>query len=192
MPRFAFGTAPDIIGSFAHRPDKGPISVRPHSSMDSTSIYSSNLFFAKDYSHNIPGIDWNKVCRGCNNPYCNCMERKWRSVCLHSVIDYFEENEYNGIQREGVYDAYYKTFRFMVKTEVLKRTRYWERINEILIPQCMIEGSLSEAYEMMQFELDLTYEYFLGQRVHNVQHHLDRIHGISRTGCGCDDNNVNK
>ena len=110
----------------------------------------------------------NKVCCGCNNPFRNCMERKWREVCLQGVIDFFEENDFDGIQRSKVYNAYFRTFRFMVRLEVLGRTKCWEMIDEIIIPQCMVEGSLEEAYEMMDFEQDLMFKYFNGNRVYNV------------------------
>ena len=98
---------------------------------------------------------------------------------------FFEEHDYDGIQRAGVYDAYYQTFLLLVRTEIEGRCGYWELGNNLILPTCMREGSLEEAYEMMGvFEDDLTFEYFMGRRVVDVQRHLDRIHGVFRGNCG--------
>ena len=98
---------------------------------------------------------------------------------------FFEEHDYDGIQRAGVYDAYYQTFLLLVRTEIEGRCGYWELGNNLILPTCMREGSLEEAYEMMGvFEDDLTFEYFMGRRVVDVQRHLDRIHGVFRGKCG--------
>ena len=180
-----FNTMPsDNIGNFRYpKAFNTPVSVTPISSMDRTSLYASNLLYKGELDDDGSGINMDQICRGCLNPYRHCMERKWRKVCLHSVMDFFEEHDHDGIQKEGVYKAYYNAFLMMIKAEIVRRSGYWECSKKLILPQCMKEGSLEEAYKMMNFEDDMTYEYCTCRRVYDVQRHLDRINGVFRGKC---------
>ena len=42
-------------------------------------------------------IDYTKICAGCRNPFNNCSEGKWRKICLHRVLDYLENKNFENI-----------------------------------------------------------------------------------------------
>ena len=86
-----FNTAPaDYIGSFRYPMPlkRTPITVTPYTSNDITSVYSAISPYAKEKENDSSGVDFNTICRGCQNPYRHCMERKWRKPCLHRVMDF--------------------------------------------------------------------------------------------------------
>lgn len=87
-----FNTAPaDFIANFSYlKAIKTPISVTPISSMDRASLCSSNSVYADEIDDNGSGIDMDKICRGYQNPYHHCMERKWRKVFLHSAVEFLK------------------------------------------------------------------------------------------------------
>ena len=184
----------DCIGNFRYPKAYNTIVlVTPVSSMDRTSLFTSNSVYTLEKDDDGSGIDMDRICRGCQNPYCHCMEKKWRKVCLHSVIDFFKEHDFDGIQRAGICEAYYKAFMMMMKAEIVQRSGYWECSKKFILPQCMREGSLEEAYEMMNnFEGDDTFEFFVGRCVYDVMLHLDRLNGVFRGKSAGSESNVSK
>ena len=115
------------------------------------------------------------VCSGCKNPFSSCYEGKWRRICLHRVLDYIEANEFKGATEKGVRKVYYDTFIVMMKNEILDETELYKLEDHIHLPQCMKEGSLNEAIELMDF--DVAYEFMKTVRVHDVQRHLAKRNG---------------
>ena len=162
-----FNTAPaDRVSNFRYpMPLSKPLSVLPYSMMTSTSIYSSYSSYSKDIDSDGNLVDMNKICRGCDNPYMYCMEKMWRKVCLNKVCNYLQDKDFEGVTKEGVKNVYYDTFVLMAKAEILERSDWWELSTNLILPKCMEEGSLEEAYKMMDGLDDLTYEYFTTRRV---------------------------
>ena len=42
-------------------------------------------------------VDMTRVCDGCGSPFHSCMKKKWRKVCLHHILDYFENIGYDEV-----------------------------------------------------------------------------------------------
>ena len=124
-----------------------------------------------------------KICVGCNNPFSSCYEGRWRRVCLHQVLDYLEDKNFENVSERSVRKVYYKTFMLMMKAEVLGETDYWELEDQIHLPRCMLEGSLKEALELMHD--DTAYEFMNQYRVHDVPRHLEKTrNNVFRGECG--------
>ena len=62
-----------------------------------------------------------------------------------------------------------------MKAEILSETELYELEEHIHLPQCMTEGSLTEAIELLNF--DVAYKYMKSARVHDVQRHLAKRNG---------------
>lgn len=114
-----------------------------------TNIDSS---YTTDSTSTCAEVDFTKICSGCNNPFSNCYEGKWRKICLHRVLDYLEEKDFDGVSERSVWHVYYKIFLLMMKAEILGETDFYELEDHIHLPECMKWGSLNEALEMMQFD----------------------------------------
>ena len=145
--------------------------------------YSGNHIDSSWVSKSTDGVDMTKICVGCNNPFSSCYEGRWRRVCLHQVLDYLEDKNFENVSERSVRRVYYKTFLLMMKAHVLDETDYWELEDQIHLPRCMLEGSLKEAYELMTD--DKHYEYMQSYRVHDVPRHLEKTrNNVFRGECG--------
>ena len=51
-------------------------------------------------------VDYTKICSGCNNPFSNCYEGKWHKICLHRVLDYLKEKDFEGVSERSVRRVY--------------------------------------------------------------------------------------
>ena len=143
------------------------------------SVISSSAASMKSASSDATSatVDMNmsRPCKGCDNPFFNCMERRWRKHCLHSVIDYFESVGSECITEAGIRETYYKTFVVKIKGEIMAQSGgFYETEENVLIPQCMVEGSLKEAIHMIDMD-NPTYHYLMSKRVCDVQRHLYRL-----------------
>ena len=69
----------------------------------------------------------------------------------------------------------------MMKADILEETDLYELEEHIHLPLCMKEGSLTEALELMNF--DVAYEYMKTVCVHDVQRHLAKRKGAFRGEC---------
>ena len=120
-------------------------------------------------------VDMSKPCKGCHNPFFRCMERRWHDICLHAVIDYFEEVDFDSVCEAGVREAYYSTFKVKIKSEIMEQSGgFYEIEDNVVIPECMVQGSLKDAIGMMGQDNE-TYHYLMTKRVHDVQRHLYRL-----------------
>ena len=147
-PPDVFNTAPaDAIGSFRYpMPISKPLSVVLYGGMNLLTIYSSYSSHLKDLSEDGSLIDMNKIYHDCQNPYHCCMERMWRKVCLNKVVDNLQKMYYERILKRCVKEVYYDTFVLMVNVEILERSDWWESGKNLILPDCMYQGSLREAY----------------------------------------------
>ena len=173
------------IGSFA-TPPTVPKEVDATCSSTATmtrySVISSSAASAKTCStattsdtSSTSGVDMSRECKGCNNQYFRCMDRRWRDICLHAVVDYFEEVDFDSVCEAGVREAYYNTFKVKIKSEIMEQSGGLYKIEDnVLIPECMVEGSLKDAIEMMGQDND-TYHYLMSKRVCDMQRHLYRL-----------------
>ena len=90
-------------------------------------------------------VDMSIICKGCNNPFHRCMERRWHKIYLHSVIDYFEEVGYNCITEASVKEKYCNTFEVKIKSKIMEQSSGFYEIEEnVLIPEFMTKGFLKE------------------------------------------------
>ena len=90
--------------------------------------------------------------------------------------------DYDDATERGVKEAYYETFMFMMKVDILENSDFFELEEQLHLPECMRRGSLTEALGMLDF--DGTYDYFMKRRVHDVQRHFSRMSGVFRGHCG--------
>ena len=180
-----FNTAPDVVGAYRESTPLRTTTVRvtPYAKMTTKSIYSGNTIHSKDLNSDGSQVDMDRICSGCHNPFRLCMERKWRNVCLHRVVDYFEDNDFENLTRTGVYDAYYDAFLVMIKAEILSRSEFWECGGRMVVPDCMKTGSLEDAFDMLKLEDSLTYQYFTTRRVVDVQRHMNCLEGVFNGHC---------
>ena len=147
-------------------------SVISHSAASMKSTTSST---STSTSTATPEFDMSMNCAGCSNPFRRCMEKRWREICLHSVIDYFEETGPDSICEAGVRETYYNTFAVKIKSEIMEQSGgFYETEDNVLIPECMVEGSLKDAIEMMSMD-NPTYHYLMSKRVCDVQRHMYRL-----------------
>ena len=127
-------------------------------------------------------VDMNSTCAGCGSPFHSCMECKWRKICMHKVLDYFEKVGLDQVTTAGVKKAYYGTFLIMLKASILDEVDLYECEGNIMIPDCMKSGSLRDCLEMMKF--GEVYDFMMGRRVNDVQRHLMSMNGPFRGNCG--------
>lgn len=118
-------------------------------------------------------LDLNCVCRGCGNKFDSCFEYKLRKVCMHSVLDYFDDIGCDMVCELGIQKRYYSTFLSHSKASILENTTFWDLDDYMPLPECMKQGLFMEAVELMKF--DDCYEYWMGFRVHNVARHTKRL-----------------
>ena len=129
-------------------------------------------------SASVDGVDMSRPCKGCSNPYLRYMERRWCDICLHAVIDYFEEVDYDSVCEAGVREAYYNMFKVKIKGEIMEQSGGFYKIKDnVLIPECMVQGSLKDAIGMMGQDNE-TYHYLMTKRVCDVQRHLYRLKSV--------------
>ena len=140
-------------------------SSNPTHSVSSVDMLSTN--------HQHSPLDLNRICRGCGNKFESCFEYKLRKVCIHSVLDYFDEVGCDMVCELGIQKRYYSTFLSHSKAAILAKTTFWDLDDYISLPECMKQGSFLEAVELMKF--DDRYEYWMGFRVHNVENHCKRL-----------------
>ena len=51
-------------------------------------------------------VDYTKICAGCNNPFSNCYKGKWCRICLHRVLNYLGEKDFEGVSERSVRRVY--------------------------------------------------------------------------------------
>ena len=96
----------------------------------------------------VSGVNLSMTCKGCNNPMRRYMEYRWRKLCLHSVLDYFERVGADSICEAGVRETYYDTFAVKIKGKIMEQSGGFYEIEEnLVIPECMVKGSLQDAIE---------------------------------------------
>ena len=107
------------------------------------------------------------VCNGCMLQFHVCHEAKWCDTCLHAVIDYFDQVGYDVITPHGICEAFYERYIALAKTEMLKGAQYYELDDDVPIPNCMVQGSLREALDMVEY--NTTIRYLETRRIHDVK-----------------------
>ena len=117
-----------------------------------------------------PDVDLTRICKRCGNQFKFCFEYKLRDICLHSVLDYFEEVGEDNVTETAIKKRFYSTFLSHMKAKILKRSKFWELDTEIHIPPCMMQGSFKEALELRKFNSH--YHFLMTRRVHDVQNHI--------------------
>ena len=110
------------------------------------------------------------VCNGCMLQFHVCHEAKWRDTCLHAVVDYFDTVGYDMITPHGIREAFYNRYIALAKTELLKGTEYYELNDDMPLPSCMIQGSLTEALQMIEY--NNTFRYLESRRMHDVKGYM--------------------
>ena len=106
------------------------------------------------------------------------MERRWQEICLQSVIDYFERVGSESVCEAGVRETYYETFAVKIKSEIMEQSGgLYETEDNVLIPECMVQGSLKDAIDMMGMD-DPTYHYLQSKRICDVQRHLYCLNNV--------------
>ena len=89
------------------------------------------------------------ICSGCNKLYGECSERRYKKICLQAVVDFFQdiggEKHATGRAIERVYRLAYMA---QVRSDIMRKTGYYETDRDLRIPLCMEFGSLSDALIM--------------------------------------------
>ena len=127
-------------------------------------------------SQNTNGMPNNKlaqclgICRGCKMQFHLCWEQKHRNHCLHAVVDYFDKIGYDAISTHGIREVYYNKFLSRVKDDLLKETELYELRDDIPIPDCMLQGSLADAMNMIDY--NTTFRFLEARRMVDVKGYL--------------------
>ena len=170
--------SPNTIGSYVtpkvKRTNIQEDTLTPYAAMPSSSVSATTL--------DTEEVDQASTCNGCGSPFSSCMELKWRNVCLHHVLDYFEDVGYNEVTDAGIRRVYYECFQLMLKSDVLGHTDFWECADKIELPKCMKQGSLKEALDLKNF--GPAFHFLMSKRTIDVQRHLIRLKGVFRGNCG--------
>ena len=87
----------------------------------------------------------------------------------------FERVGGDSICEAGVRETFYDTFAVKIKSEIMEQSGgFYEIEDNVVIPECMIKGSLQDSIEMMGMD-NPTYHYLQTKRVVDVQRHLFRM-----------------
>ena len=99
-----------------------------------------------------------------------CLEAKHRDHFLHAVVDYFDRVGYDAITPHGIQIAYYEKYLARVKDNILTSTGLHELKDDIAIPDCMLQGSLTDAMNMVDY--NTTFCYLESRRMEDVRSYL--------------------
>ena len=109
-------------------------------------------------------------CKGCGGTTETCKEIRWKWICLHRVIDYFEKVGCENVEVEGATDAYVTAYHVLGKLELLNKHNLYSTNSHFSIPQCMVHGSYQMAIDMTKSQK--LYCVLMQMRVHDVDDHL--------------------
>ena len=112
-------------------------------------------------------------CSGCGRTVDECHELKYRNMCLHAVLDYFDEVGFQNVTQLGIYNSYARTYTFALKKDMLEHTTFYERTLDIEIPDCMENGSLEEAQQINRS--NRLFQFLMSKRVYDVEVYFDQL-----------------
>ena len=102
----------------------------------------------------------------CEYTFPKCCELLYRDVCLHAVMDYFDDVGVYNSTHIGVRRAFHQCFMAQVRPVILKKFGRYETA-KLNIPKCMILGSLKDALVMNRG--GKVFKYLMDQRMEDVE-----------------------
>ena len=115
----------------------------------------------------------NNTCSGCGRTVDECHETKYRYVCLHAVLDYFDEVGFRNVTQHGIYNSYARAYTFALKKDMLENTSFYERALDLEIPDCMENASLQDAQQINQS--NCLFQFLMSKRVYDVEVYFERL-----------------
>ena len=109
-------------------------------------------------------------CKGCRGTASTCKEIRWKWICLHQVIDYFENVGCENVEVEAAKEAYVNAYHVLGKLELLNKHSLYSTNSHFSIPQCMVHGSYQMAIDMTKSQK--LYSVLMQIRVYDVDDHL--------------------
>ena len=114
----------------------------------------------------IPGI-----CYGCRRIFSDCLEKKYRDLCLHAVKNLIDEYGYEGVTDFVMRKAYHNEYMANLRRDLMDATGYYECDHLMNPPMCMVRGSLGDAVELLDHENErgqTIMEYLQNQYMHGI------------------------
>ena len=113
-----------------------------------------------------PGFE----CKGCGGTAETCKEIRWKWICLHRVLDYFEKVGSENVEVEGATNAYVSAYHVLGKLDLLNKHSLYSTNPHFSIPQCMVHGSYQMAIDMTKSQK--LYCVLMKMRVNDVDDYL--------------------
>ena len=92
------------------------------------------------------------ICYGCKRIFSDCLEKKYRDLCLHAVKNKIDEYGFEGITDFVWRKAYHDEYIANLRRDLKEATGYYELDGMLNPPMCMVRGSLADAVELTNHE----------------------------------------
>ena len=90
------------------------------------------------------------MCFGCKRIFKECLEKKYRDLCLHAVKNLIDEYGYQGVTDFSARKVFHNEYMANIRRDLKEATGFYECDHLLDLPMCMVCGSLKDTLDLIE------------------------------------------